>query len=399
VSSPIKALVALDAGIDPFTIEQTLPADAEIDVVGYVDGLDEGWESLLDQQSDLVIVACVGSSERALAMIAGAVRKRPDRPVVVFSQSSPNGFLRRLFEVGADDVVALPQEPQHVFFSLQKALARRLGALVSNQSSLAPLICILGPKGGTGKTLVAANLAMGLANDGKRVALVDLDLQFGDLGLALGLAPDRTMYDLAQSGGGLDHEKLDDYLVTHPSGVRVLLAPTRPDQASVVTVDLLRDVFIVLRTMTDVVVVDTPPGFTAEVIAAIDVSTQVCMVGMLDSLSLKNTKLGLETLDLMGYPTDRISLVLNRADTKVGITRDDVAAIVGRVPDVLVPSDREIPRSVNDGTPIVLANERSEAARSFRQLASIYSNKSEPAVAGVGGSPSPSRRLLGRRKV
>jgi MinD-like ATPase involved in chromosome partitioning or flagellar assembly/CheY-like chemotaxis protein len=387
MSAPINTLVAVDAGVDPLEVEKTLPLDSDINVVAFVDVLEEGWQNLLEERSDLVVVASVGSSERALDVIRTAVQQRPERPVVAFSHgSSPNGFLRRLFEAGADDVVVLPGDPQHVYFALQKALVRRQRQLAVTQAALSPLVCILGPKGGTGKTLVTANLGTALALEGKRVVLVDLDLQFGDLGLALGLAPERTIYDLAKSGGGLDHEKLNDYLTTHPSGIRVLLAPTRPDQASVITVDLLREVYALLRTMSDIVIVDTPPGFTAEVIASIDASTQVCMVGMLDSLSLKNTKLGLETLDLMGYPSDRISLVLNRADTKVGITREDVAVIAGRQPDVMVPSDREIPRSVNEGQPIVLANERAEASRAFRQLASLYMPKRAEDVDGVAAT-------------
>jgi pilus assembly protein CpaE len=243
------------------------------------------------------------------------------------------------------------------------------------------MVCVLGPKGGTGKTLVSTNLGVALALSGSRPVVVDLDLQFGDIGLALGLRPDKTIYDLARSGGSLDEEKLEAYLVRHPSGLRVLLAPTRPDQASAVTVDFLRDVFTTLRSMSDYVVVDTPPGFTPEVIAAIDASSNVCIVGMLDSLSLKNTKLGLETLELMGYNPDQISLVLNRADTRVGITHEDVDAIIGRTPDVLVPSDRQIPISINDGVPIVMRDERSEAARAFQKLAESYVDKEHEQLA------------------
>ena len=120
------------------------------------------------------------------------------------------------------------------------------------------------------------------------------------------------------------------------------------------------------------VIVDTPPGFTPEVIASIDSSSHVCMVGMLDSLSLKNTKLGLDTLELMGYSPERVRLVLNRADSRVGITHDDVLAVVGHMPDVFVPSDRDIPRSINEGEPIVRAKTKSEAAKAFRSLASMY---------------------------
>jgi pilus assembly protein CpaE len=265
----------------------------------------------------------------------------------------------------------------------------------------ASMICVLGPKGGTGKTLTACNLAVGLARGGQKVALVDLDLQFGDVGLALGLAPDRTIYDLAKSGGSLDAEKIGAYLAEHVSGLNVLLAPTRPDHAGLVTVEFLREVYAALRASHDFVVVDTPPGFTPEVIASIDSSSHICIVGMLDSLSLKNTKLGLETLSLMGYDTERISLVLNRADSRVGITREDVVAIVGRAPDVLVPSDREISRSVNEGLPIVLANERSEAARAFRSLATLYEGGGAPVplvvANGDGAGPMARLRLLRKK--
>src|SRR5205085_948217 len=135
-----------------------------------------------------------------------------------------------------------------------------------------PMICILGPKGGTGKTLTACNLAVSLALSGQRVAIVDLDLQFGDVALSLGMAPEKTIYDLAKSGGTLDAEKLDGYMIAHESGVKVLAAPTRPDHASTVTVTFLRDVYAVLRSSYDYVLVDTPPGFTPEVIASIDSS-------------------------------------------------------------------------------------------------------------------------------
>ena len=122
------------------------------------------------------------------------------------------------------------------------------------------------------------------------------------------------------------------------------------------------------------------------------------MVGMLDSLSLKNTKLGLETLDLMGYDTERVSLVLNRADSRVGITPDDVSTIVGRKPDVFIPSDREIPRSINEGTPIVAAKPQSGAAKAFRGLADRYAKTPAPKPAPLPSSPSGVRALIGRRR-
>jgi pilus assembly protein CpaE len=386
MSEPMKALVALDSDIDRDAVHAALPSESGIHIVAVVDGLEESCTSLQETVTDLVVVACGGYSDRALFFIEGAVKQRPERPIVVLCDGSPNGFLRRAFEVGADDVVTLPETPERVGFSLQKAVAHKQGSAVAAGVALAPMVCVLGPKGGTGKTLTTANLAVALAEKGHKVAALDLDLQFGDLGLALGLAPETTIYDLAKSGGSLDGEKLEAYLVPHRSGARILLAPTRPDHAGAVTVDFLRDVYATLRATSDFVIVDTPPGFTPEVIASIDSSSHICMVGMLDALSLKNTKLGLETLEMMGYDSERIRLVLNRADTRVGITRDDVAQIVGRPPDVMVPSDRDIPSAVNEGTPITLAKPRSDAAKAFRSLADFYVHREN------GAGPDNARR-------
>jgi pilus assembly protein CpaE len=387
----IRAFVALDTGMSREVIAESFPRDGEIQIVGIVEGLDEAWLTLQEVANDLLIIGCAGHSEKALVLIDGAVKQRPSRPVVVIGYGSPNGFVSRVFEAGADDVVMLPQDPEGIRFALQKAIARKAGGSGTVSAGQGQMVCVLGPKGGTGKTLTATSLAVALAEMGKRVALIDLDLQFGDVGLCLGLRPDTTIYDLVRTGGSLDEEKLSDFLVTHHSGVEVLMAPSRPDHAAVVTVEFLREVYGVLRRMVDFVIIDTPPGFTPEVIATIDSASAICMVGMLDALSLKNTKLGLETLELMGFPRDRIKLILNRARTRVGISEDDVAAILDRTPDVLVPSDRDIPRSVNEGTPIVMSKPQSEAAEAFRRLATSLIEV-EPARAGrrLG-------RLIGRK--
>ena len=397
MANAIRILVMLAENADPRLVEQALGNEPSLEVVGYVEHL-EDWRAFLEQPADVVVVACYGHDDAVTAMVDHAVKHRPDRPVVVMSEASPNGFLRQAFEAGAEDVITLPQSSEQVAFTLEKVIARRKGLAVPGKAN-APLVAVLGPKGGTGKTLIATNLAVALAQRDANVVLVDLDLQFGDIGLALGMSPEHTMYDLMRAGPPFDHEKLERHLIRHSSGVKVLIAPTRPDQASAVSIDYLRDIYASLRTMCDAVIVDTPPGFTPEVIATIDVSTEICMVGMLDSLSLKNTKLGLETLDLMGYDTDHVSLVLNRADSRVGITHDDVSMIVGRGPDVSIPSDREIPRSINEGTPIVASKQSSGAAKAFRALADRYAKPPAPKPTPLRGAPpSGVRALMGRRR-
>jgi pilus assembly protein CpaE len=375
MSRRLKAVVAIDDQLDPESIQSLLPGEAGIEIVELVEGTTAAFDGARGPAADLLVVACTGYSDGALRLVDTAVREHPERPVVVLSADSPNGFLSRVFEAGADDIVVLPEPPAKVLFALEKAVARKQGGRVAAGMTLAPMVCVLGPKGGTGKTLTAANLAVSLADAGRSVVVVDLDLQFGDIGLALGLTPDKTIYDLVTSGGSLDAQKLDAYLAEHSSGARALLAPTRPDHADAVTVDFLREVWRLLRSANDYVIVDTPPDFTPQVIAAVDACSEICMVGMLDSLSLKNTKLGLETLQLMGYERDSVRIVLNRAGTRVGITQEDVVTVLGKKPDVLVPSDRDVSRSVNEGSPIVLARQRSEAALAFRSLAATYTGE------------------------
>ena len=376
MSRPIRAILAVDDGIDPDELVALFGGDESLRLAQVVTRLDDAPRVLDETQADLLVIAAQGYSDRALFLVDRAVKADPDRPVLVLSKGSPNGFVRRVFEMGGEDILMLPQSPEQFRFTVHKALARRTSGAAAQGAQLGRMIAVLGPKGGTGKTLTSANLAVALAQRGLRTAIVDLDLQFGDVGLCMGLPPDVTMYNLALAGGTIDPEKLDAYLVTHPSGARALLAPNRPDQAGTITVQMLQDVYSALRAKSDFVVIDTPPGFTPEVIATIDASTDLVMVGMLDSLSLKNTKLGLETLDLMGYDKAKIRLVLNRAHSRVGISQSDVIAVLGREPDIFVPSDREIPRAVNEGVPIVLARPESESSAAFRDLADLYAGTS-----------------------
>jgi pilus assembly protein CpaE len=398
-SRPVRALLAVEPGVDAEQVQASLPADDEFNVVGMVSGADEALRWLRESTADLLLVACAGYSDRALLLLDAVSRQNPDLFVVVLGHGSPNGFLRRAFEAGADDIVMLPASRDQVRFEIHKLLARKQGAETPASADHSRLVCILGPKGGTGKTLTSTNLAVSLAQRGERVSLIDLDLQFGDVALCLGLPPEKTVYDLAQSPGALDFDKLEAFLALHSSGVRTLIAPRRPDQASAVGAELLREVYSILRNRFDWVIVDTPPGFTAEVITSIDSSTDVVMVGMLDSLSLKNTKLGLETLELMKYDPDRIYLLLNRAHSRVGISQSDVEAVLGRTPDIFIPSDREIPRTVNEGIPIVVARPQSEPAEAFARLGDLLAGPAlaqEPVAAQTGDGGSL-LRLFGRK--
>ena len=159
-------------------------------------GFEDDANPLQDTPSDVLVVACAEPSEEAVAFIRSACDRRPARPVVVLTGAAENGNVASVFEAGADDLVRLADEDwwssenlsEQLSFVLEKAVARRTGTPESTTGG-GRLICVLGPKGGIGKTLTASNLSASLAEQGASVTVVDVDLQFGDVGLALGLRP------------------------------------------------------------------------------------------------------------------------------------------------------------------------------------------------------------------
>src|SRR5436305_12462121 len=149
----IRTFVAVDASVERSVVQEALPSSGEIEILGVINGLEESWNALQEAPIELLAVACGGHADRALYFIEAALKQRPDRPIVVLSEGAQNGFVRRIFEAGADDVVTLPAAPEHVAFAFQKAVARRAGAAAASGIALAPMICVPRPKGGTGKTL------------------------------------------------------------------------------------------------------------------------------------------------------------------------------------------------------------------------------------------------------
>jgi pilus assembly protein CpaE len=397
----INALLVHEPSVTASLVAEHLPTSSDIRVAEVVDTLFPATDAVKRSNADVLVVACQEGSEDALGLVHWWRGARPGRPVVMLCLGSANGYVEEAFTAGADDLLPMDPGPvvsdstrHHIEFAFRKAMARTANVATEQPTNYGKIICVLGPKGGIGKTVTSCNLSVSLALRGLSTVLVDLDLQFGDDALSLGLTPDTTSFDLAVSGGSLDAEKLDAFLLTHSSGLRVLAAPARPDQAASVAPEFIADVFGLLREEFEYVIVDTPPSFTPEVITTIDASSAICMVGMLDALSLKNTRLGMETLDLMGYDPHRVRVVLNRANTSVGITRADVLSILGRNPEILVPSHRDIARSVNEGSPVVISQRRSEAARAFESLANLFSTA--PEIAETAENPRKGRVLMRR---
>jgi pilus assembly protein CpaE len=301
-------------------------------------------------------------------------------------------MLEQALDADVSDVLLLPQLTHNVVFAIRKAAhVRRQTQAAAGRTG--KVMTVFSPKGGTGKTTVATNLAAAFAKrEGRRTLLLDLDLQFGDAAIVLGLEPEKTIYDLVTAPGELDSEKLAGYVTKHPSGIDVLAAPLRPEDAELVTEGKVTSLLEVARGSYEAIVVDTSPFFHGPMLATLDRTDELLVLCGLDVPTLKNVRLAMQTLELLSFPASRVRYIMNRANTNVGLkTREVEAALKVKVAHEL-PSDGMIPLTVNRGNPAVLAEPRCDFSRAIGQIAKQLAPQTR--VAAPSAAKQQQRRLL-----
>jgi len=298
--------------------------------------------------------------------------------VVIVASAVDTDLLRSAMKAGVTDVVAATDPATEIARAIIDAYAaaetRAETALEeaepARQAPGGRVVTVFSTKGGVGKTVLATNLGVALAKWlNCKTALVDLDLQFGDVGIMLGLAPDRTITDVAASIERLDVDLLRGHMTHHESGLDVLLAPVRPEDAETVTTGRIGRILALLREMYDVVVIDTAATLDEVVLAALDRSDAVYAVTMMDVASIKNLRISTQKLTQLGYDNGLLHVVLNRADSKVWLQPHEVERAVGAEIFARIPSDRIVPRSVNKGTPVVIDEPKSDVAKAIVGIA------------------------------
>ena len=238
------------------------------------------------------------------------------------------------------------------------------------------VITVFSTKGGVGKSMLSTNLAVALAKiTGKRVAMLDLDLEFGDVGIMLGLKPQHTLFDAVQAFERLDSEMLLGLMQDHESGVKVMLAPVRPEDAESISATRIAHVIKMMRDTFDYVVVDTSPSFSDAVLAALDRSDSIFVITTMDVASIKNTRISLQKLRQLGFENGRVNLVLNRSDSKVLLEPAEVERALGDRIVAHIPSDRCVPRAVNKGVPVITDVPRCNVSRSIMGLAQTIASQ------------------------
>src|SRR5215204_6238282 len=297
------------------------------------------------------------------------IREHTRAPVILLASGESSALLEDALEADVADVLLLPQMTENIVFAIRKASHSGRKAQ-GRPGRRGRIVTVFSPKGGTGKTVIATNTAAAVAkHEGKKALLLDLDLQFGDAAIMLGIEPEKTIYDLVVAPGELDTEKLAGYTTRHTSGLDILPAPLRPEDAELVTEAKLARLLEVARESYDVIVVDTSPFFHGPMLATLDRTDELLLVCGLDVPTLKNVRLSLQTLELLAFPQNRIRVVLNRANSKVGMKPGEVEGALEVKVRFELPSDGKVPLAVNRGTPLVLADEKADFSRSVRAMA------------------------------
>ena len=314
----------------------------------------------------------------AAMMLAESMRvTRPSLAVILVRRRVDTSILTDALRAGVFEVVE-ERDLAGLNTAVRRAreLARQLRETVgettlTDQSQTGGrLVTVFSAKGGCGKTTLATNLAAALADRGRRqVCLVDLDLAFGDVAIALQLFPAHTIADAVALADSLDASAVASLLTPHSPGLTTLVAPIEPGTAESIPATLVAGVLALLKQQFDFVVVDTPPAFDDHVLAAFDQSDLVALLATLDIPALKNLKLTLETLDLLNYPRDRWRLVLNRADSKVGLALSEVEKTLHAPIAAQIPSSRDVPASINRGVPIVLDDPKHPVSVAIKNFA------------------------------
>ncbi len=348
-------------------------------------------DALVNSLSSQATIAILGPSctePRHLAIAERLVAANPNVRTLLMAQELSTALLRQALRAGVRDVLALPLEPGQ----LDEAIALVEASIddapaPGSSSSSGPLLrrgrvmTVFSTKGGSGKSVVATNIAIALAQEsGQRVVVIDADLQFGDVAVMMKLSPRHTVVDAVANIDRLDGAMFESMLIEHPSsGVEVLAAPLEPAFADQISGPEMIKIVELARSVADFVVVDTPAYFNDVVLGCIEMSDDVLLVAGMDIPNIKNVKIGLQTLRLLNTPLEKVRLVLNRSDSKVKLDIGEVERTLKLQAECLIPSDIVVPVAVNRGTPVVQSAPRSGVTRAIEGLAAQIIGESQQA--------------------
>ncbi len=402
----IRVLIVDDIPETRDHLTKLLGFEPDIEVVGAAASGAEALELAAKLLPDVVLMDINMPDMDGITATEHLSSSVPTAAVVMMSVQGEADYLRRSMLAGAREFLVKPFSSDELTASIRQVFSRekeKAGRIVVTpvakaSGEAAPagqVIAVFSPKGGVGRTTIAVNLAVAAALEGsKRVVLVDGSFQFGDVAVLLNLNPKgKSVAELVTELEAGDVDSVETFTINHSSGIRVLLAPPSPEMAELITPAAVKHVIEVLRQRNDVVVVDCSSWFNDTTLGILDLADVVLTVLTLEITSIKNIKLFLEVAEQLGYEK-KVKLVLNRADTTLGIRVADVENSIGKKVDSTIISDgRAVVYALNRGVPFVLSNRESQVSQDILRLAKAVAGERQ-SVEEDSRKAAPQRKSL-----
>jgi pilus assembly protein CpaE len=407
----IRVMIVDDVSETRENVRKLLQFESDVEVVGVARTGKEAIQISQDLHPDVVLMDINMPDMDGISATEAIRAKQPAVQVVILSVQGDQNYMRRAMLAGARDFLTKPPMGDELISAIRRAgamaqseksksaqiavapISGNVGSMIGYGGPKGKIVTVYSPKGGTGCTTLAVNLALTLNNEDTRVALVDGNLQFGDVAVFINEQGKNTIIDLAPRADELDPEIVEEVMLKHAaSGLHVLAAPSRPEYADKVSSGQFSKVLEYLRQMYAYVVVDTAALLTDVTLAAIDVSDLIVLVTTQDIPSIKNCRLFLDLLQTLGIERDRVLFIMNRYDKRINITPDRVTENLKQEIVSVIPFDEQTAtKAVNRGIPFVLDSKNQPAARGVFSLAESVRAR----VAAQEAADEPNR--IGRR--
>ncbi len=396
----IKVLIVDDITETRDNLEKLLWFEKDIEVIAKANSGREALALARQHQPDVVLMDINMPDMDGIAATEALLAQLPSVQVIMMSVQGENDYLRRSMLAGAREFLIKPIGADELY-----AAIRHVHRLQSTQRRYIPTVDggeaggsdgpgtgkvfgVFSPKGGVGTSTIACNLAVALRQTtGKRVALVDGNMSFGSIAVVMNLVSNKTIKDLAEKISELDRDLINDVMQTHASQIKILLAPPNPQLGELVTADHLRTILEALKKEFDYIVVDTQSSFQDRALAVLDMADRIVALMTLEMPCIRNIKLFLEVAELLEYPAEKTLLVLNKADSRLGLRIENVEEHIQHKVTLQIPNAaHEMTLTVNQGVPLVIEKRDHPSSKAIFQLASMLSNSRASTPAGKSQS-------------
>lgn len=416
MSGKIRILIVDDIAESRDNVAKLLRFEPDVEVVGVADNGEQALELCDRLEPNIVLMDVNMPGMDGITATSRITSRLPNTAVIMMSVQNEPDYLRRSMMAGAREFLAKPFSLDELIESIRKVnqLNQQTRRVVSHgdmghahvgpsRNRKAKIVTVFSLKGGVGRTTLAANLAVAIRNQNpdKEVAIVDGNLLHGDLGVVLNATEQKSISNVIRNFANLDRDLVTDILITHSSGVKFLAAPPDAQSGEQVSGEHIRLVLQHMINMFDYIIVDTRPSFDEVTLQLLDHADKILLMLTLELTAIKGAKQYLELSDLLGYDSDRISLVINRATLQAGIPVDDVGAslkgdIIARLPD----EPLLVMRAINEGVPVVQSAPGSALSAEINRLAMTltrsYEVIDEPGAPGPVPIESANQKGLGR---